>query len=139
MLFEQRGRGKTPLIIVGFGEGLVGPVVELMISGLITAVVAVSSATGAPNMTWFFGLFATADLVRNIVGCILHTQYAIGHVAGSIFGIAICYGGISLINKEVADSSLLTVVILTVSLVIGIIVGVLRWKGKASNSELGYY
>lgn len=112
-MFEQRSRGKTPIIIVGFGEGLVSPVIELLISGLITAFSAVSSATGAPNLTWFFVVFATIDLLRNIAGCLLHTQYAIGHVVGSIFGIAICYSSINLINREVASSSLLTTLVMT--------------------------
>ena len=137
-MFEQRSENKKPFIIVGLGEGLIAPIVELLISGLITAANTISSATGCPNLTLFFVLFALMDLVRNIVGCLLHTQYAIAHVIGSIFGIAICYSTISLVNTKVANSSLLTTAILTVSLAIRAIIGLFRWRHDRSTSDFGY-
>ncbi len=114
------------------------PIIELLISYMVIAVSAISSATGAPNLSWFFVVFASADLLRNVAGCLLHTQYALGHVAGSIVGIAICYSSISLISKEVAIASLQTTIILTVSLLFGIFLAALRWKATKRNSSSEY-
>jgi hypothetical protein len=139
-MYEPRSGGKTPLIAVGFSEGLVAPIVELVISALATAVSAVSSATGSPNLMWFFVVFATMDLLRNVVGCLLHTQYAIGHVAGSLIGIVICYSSISLINSEIANSSLTTTIILTLCLTVGVVIALLRWvySNRNSSTEFSY-
>lgn len=138
VMYENRYRNNTPLFIVGLGEGLVAPIVELLISGLVTAINAISSATGIPSFTWFIALFLLIDLARNILGCLWHTQYAIGHIIGSIFGIILCYGTVSLVNKEIANSSLLTTAILTISLAIGVVIAFLRWKNNRRASDFGY-
>ncbi|MGA2681855.1 MAG: hypothetical protein ABSF44_08660 [Candidatus Bathyarchaeia archaeon] len=130
---------RTPPIVIGFAEGLLAPIFELVISILVASAIAINSATGSPNLTWVISLFFLMDFARNVISCLLHTQYAIGHVAGSIFGIILFYGAISFVSREVANSSLLITIILIVSLFVGVCIAV--WQGIRNNrnSETRYY
>jgi hypothetical protein len=118
----------TPPIIAGFIEGLLAPVVELIIAVMVTALNAVNSATGSPDITWFIALFSIMEILRSIFACILHTEFAIGNVIGNVFGIIIFYGAVSTISSEAANSSLLLTIILIISLILGIFLTI--WRNR---------
>lgn len=126
-------KNEYPPIVAGFIEGLLAPVFELIIDVFITALNSVSSATGAPNFLWFIALFSIIDIVRNIIVCLSHSQFAIGNVIGNILGIVLFYGAISSVSQEAANSSLLLTIILTVSLIIGIVLTI--WRNIRINSQ----
>jgi hypothetical protein len=123
---------KTPPIVLGFAEGLIAPVVELVIGVWVTALTAIGSAMGTPNVTGFIALFSIVDVLRNIIACLLHTQFAIGNVIGNIFGIFLFYGSISSLSSEAANSSLLLTIILTISLIVGVCITI--WRSRNSDS-----
>jgi hypothetical protein len=111
-----------PPIVAGFVEGLLAPIFELVFCVLVTALNAVSSATGSPNLALFVALLSIMDIVRNIALGLSHSQFAIGNAVGNVFGLFLFYGAISSVSNEAANNSLLLTVILVVSLVIGIVI-----------------
>lgn len=134
---------RTPAIVAGFAEGFLAPVVELLAGILIGASLLISdtmsSATGTPslsnNLTLIFTIIACVDILRNIFVSFSHTQFAIGNVAGNVFGLFVFYGAIGVVSPESANSSLFWTIVMLVSLIIGIIVTV--WKTGSEQSS--YY
>lgn len=82
---------KEPPIIAGFIEGLLAPVFELLFCVVITALNAVSSTMGSPNLLGFVALLSIIDVVRNIGLGLSKSQFATGHLIGSIFGILLFF------------------------------------------------
>ncbi len=126
---------QTP-ILAGFVEGLFAPVIELVVGVMIGAVLFVSdtmsSVAGTPSMSntiaLTFTLIAIVDIIRNIVVSFLHSQFAIGNVAGNILGLFIFYSAISTVSPESANSSVFWTAIMLVSLIIGIVAT--AWKAS---------
>jgi hypothetical protein len=120
-----RSRETSPYI-VGFFEGLLSPVLELvigtMISAMITAVNTLSTATGAPNLSWAIGLASLFDFLRNILSNYAHPELATGNVVGNIFGLFLFYSAISQVSSGDANSIVLSVIILTTSWIVGVYV-----------------
>jgi hypothetical protein len=127
----SRGNNYPP-IVAGFIEGLFAPVVELVVGVIITSLTAASSAMGALNMTGLIALISIVDILRNILSCLLHTQFAIGNVMGNIFGIVFFYGAISYVSSEAANSSLLLTIILAISLLVGVVITIWRRSEESS-------
>jgi len=138
-MYESR---KTPAIILGFVEGFLAPVFELVIGILIGASLLVSSsmssATGTPSLSNYisliFTIIAGVDILRNIFASLMHTQFAIGNVVGNVFGLFIFYGAIHVVSPESANSSMFWTIVMLFSLIIGICLTV--WKAR---SEQGSY
>lgn len=124
----------TPPIIAGFVEGLLAPVSELIAAVLLTAGFQISQTTGGSSSFLALGaaIFLAIDFIRNIALGLSHSQFAIGSVAGNIFGIWIFYTAVASISQDAATESLL----LTLALVISFIVGlVLLAHSYISNSS----
>lgn len=125
---------RTPAIFVGFGEGFLAPIVELVVGVLIGATLlvseTVSSATGTANIPNNIGLtftiIASVDIIRNIIISFSHSQFAIGNIAGNICGLFLFYGSISVVSPESANSSVFWTIIMLISLIIGVFLTV--WK-----------
>jgi hypothetical protein len=134
---------RTPAFIVGFGEGLFAPIVELLVGVLIGATLlvsdTVSSATGAANISnniaLTFTIIASVDILRNIIISFSHSQFAVGNIAGNICGLFLFYGSISVISPESVNSSIFWTIIMLISLIIGIFITV--WKLRQEQNT--YY
>lgn len=134
---------KPPAIITGFTEGLLAPVVELIMGFMVGAMLlvsdAVSSIAGMPNPSNSLNLIFTAivlvDFLRNILVSLSHNQFAIGNVAGNIFGLFLFYGAIASVSPESANSSLIWTIAMLFSLIVGIALTI--WKARIE--EQTYY
>lgn len=135
-------RGSVPRFVGGLIEGFFAPVVELVVGVLIGASITISdtmsSATGtqnvSPNISLIFTVIAVVDILRNIISCLFHTQWAIGNVIGNIFGLFVFYNAISFVSPESADSALFWTIVMTASLVIGVVITI--WQ---KSRESKYY
>jgi len=121
-----------PRIVSGFIEGLLSPVLELIFGVFVTALNSISSSAAASSMVGFIALFSVMDVLRNVLACYFHSQFAIGNVLGNVLGILLFYGAIKTISPEAATSSLPLTIILIISLIMGIFVA--SWR-MASTTE----
>jgi len=126
------GRNNYPPVVGGFIEGLLAPIIELVIDVFVTGLNSISSAAGAANVFWFIVLFSIIDLLRNVIACSLHTQFAIGNIFGNIFGIFLFYEAIGAVSSEAANYSLPLTIILAISLITGVFITVWRDIGNQS-------
>lgn len=139
-MYEGR---KTPAIILGFAEGFLAPVIELVVGIMIGATLLISdtmsSTTGTSSLsnyiTLIFTIIACVDILRNIIISLSHTQFAIGNVAGNIVGLFIFYGAIHVVSLESANSSLFWTIVMLLSLIIGTCLT--TWKARREQDS--YY
>jgi len=139
-MYESR---KTPAIVLGFAEGFLAPVIELVAGIMIGAFLLVSSsigaATGIPSLSNYtsliFTTIACVDILRNIFASLMHAQFAIGNVVGNVFGLLIFYGAIRVISPESANSSIFWTIVMLLSLIIGICLTF--WKTRSEQND--YY
>jgi hypothetical protein len=124
----------TPPIVAGFIEGLLAPLSELLIGIIITALNAVNSAMGSPNLSGFIALISIVDFVRNILLGLSASQFALGNLIGNIFGIVLFYGLISSVSSEAANYSMLLTIILAISWGVGAYLWLLRRRNNDSYS-----
>jgi hypothetical protein len=116
----------NPPIFLGFSEGLLMPITELISVTIISSFTLVSHGIGISSFEFSLLLVGLVifDFARNIAIGLTHSQFATGNAIGAIFGIAIFYSSINLISPEAATDSLLLTVALVVSLAIGMIVAI---------------
>lgn len=113
---------RTPPIIAGFIEGLMLPVVELMLTVLFLAGIKVVETANEDSsfLILTFIILGIADFARNILIGISTNQFATGSFIGNVFGLILFYSAISSVSQEAATQSVLLTIVLGISLGVGV-------------------
>ena len=119
-LMSNRG---DPPFIVGLGQGIVAPLLELVASVILSASFKISENLG--GSPWYLfaivAIVVIVDFVRNILLGLSHSEFALGNLIGNIIGIILFYAAISSISQEAATQSILLLVALVGSYIVGVI------------------
>lgn len=131
-MHELRKGQSYPPIIAGFLEGLVAPVVELVVVSIISAFIRAANSINAPSTPLWLLLvgFLLVDYVRNVIVGLVGGSFAIGSLAGNILGLILFYNVVSVVSQEAATDSLLLTIALGGSLVLGAVLAAMEDRGN---------
>ncbi len=114
---------RDPPVLVGFGQGLVAPLLELIASVLISTSLKTAETINASSSMYMYaitGIVILIDFVRNILLGLSRSEFALGNLIGNIIGIIIFYAAIASISQEAATQSILLTITLGVSYAVGL-------------------
>ncbi len=111
-----------PPIILGFIEGLMAPILEVLIVMLLLVGSLIQQATNvnSPNIPLMASIFLIVDFVRNIIIGLSRSQFAVGNAIGNFLGLWLFLGVIGSVSPEAATNSILLAVALFFSLGISV-------------------